>query len=69
MTSIAIYSVYLTMRSELPNVESLKDLHWQTPLQIYSQDGLLISQFGEKKRTPLTLDQSPSTTHRCFISH
>ena len=47
------------MRSELPNVESLKDLHWQTPLQIYSQDGLLISQFGEKKRTPLTLDQVP----------
>ena len=48
------------MRSELPNVESLKDLHWQTPLQIYSKDGLLISQFGEKKRTPLLLDQVPS---------
>ena len=59
LTSIAIYSLYLSMRSELPNVESLKDLHWQTPLQIYSQDGLLISQFGEKKRTPLTLDQVP----------
>ena len=47
------------MRSELPSVESLKDLHWQTPLQIYSQDDLLISQFGEKKRTPLTLEQVP----------
>jgi len=47
------------MRSELPSVESLKDLHWQTPLQIYSQDNLLISQFGEKKRTPLTLEQVP----------
>lgn len=47
------------MRSELPSVESLKDLHWQTPLQVYSKDGLLISQFGEKKRTPLTLEQVP----------
>jgi penicillin-binding protein 1A len=47
------------MRSELPSVESLKDLHWQTPLQIYSRDGLLISQFGEKKRIPLTLEQVP----------
>ncbi|WP_252730630.1 penicillin-binding protein 1A [Colwellia sp. E2M01] len=47
------------MRSELPSVESLKDLHWQTPLQIYSKDGLLISQFGEKKRIPLTLDEVP----------
>lgn len=47
------------MRSELPSVESLKDLHWQTPLQVYSRDGLLISQFGEKKRIPLTLEQVP----------
>lgn len=47
------------MRSELPSVESLKDLHWQTPLQVYSHDGLLISQFGEKKRIPLTLEQVP----------
>jgi len=47
------------MRSELPSVESLKDLHWQTPLQIYSRDGLLISQFGEKKRTLLSLEEVP----------
>ena len=59
IVSIAVYSLYLSMRSELPSVESLKDLHWQTPLQVYSQDGLLISQFGEKKRTPLTLEQVP----------
>ncbi|HCM48064.1 MAG TPA: hypothetical protein DIS98_11375, partial [Colwellia sp.] len=59
VSSIGIYSLYLSMRSELPSVESLKDLHWQTPLQIYSRDGLLISQFGEKKRTPLTLEQVP----------
>jgi penicillin-binding protein 1A len=59
LTSIGIYSLYLSMRSELPRVESLKDMHWQTPLQIFSRDGLLISQFGEKKRTPLTLEQVP----------
>ncbi len=59
LVSIAVYSLYLSMRSDLPSVESLKDLHWQTPLQVYSQDGLLISQFGEKKRTPLTLEEVP----------
>jgi len=57
--SIGIYTLYLSMRSELPSVESLKDLHWQTPLQIYSRDGLLISQFGEKKRILLSLEQVP----------
>ncbi|AAZ27165.1 penicillin-binding protein 1A [Colwellia psychrerythraea] len=59
LVSIAVYSLYLSMRSDLPSVELLKDLHWQTPLQVYSQDGLLISQFGEKKRTPLTLEEVP----------
>jgi penicillin-binding protein 1A len=59
LVSIGVYSLYISMRSELPSVESLKDLHWQTPLQIYSQDGLLISQFGEKKRTPLIIEQVP----------
>ncbi|MCP4988180.1 MAG: penicillin-binding protein 1A, partial [Colwellia sp.] len=54
-----IYSLYLSIRSDLPSVQSLKDLHWQTPLQIFSQDGLLISQFGEKKRSILTLEQVP----------
>ena len=59
LIAIAGYSLYLTMRSDLPSVDSLKDLHWQTPMQVFSRDGLLISQFGEKKRTPLTLEQVP----------
>lgn len=47
------------MRSSLPSVESLRDLQWQTPMQIFSADGKLISQFGEKKRIPLTLEEMP----------
>ena len=58
----AIFStlvLYLTLRNELPNINSLNDVKWQTPMQIYSTDGLLISQFGEKKRIPLTFDEIP----------
>ena len=47
------------MRSSLPSVEALRDLQWQTPMQIFSADGELISQFGEKKRIPLTLSDMP----------
>lgn len=56
---IALLALYLSMRSELPSVESLKEIQWQTPMQIYSADGELISQFGEKKRIPLSLKQMP----------
>jgi penicillin-binding protein 1A len=54
-----IFVLYLTLRDELPEIESLKDVQWQTPMQIYSIDGSLISQFGEKKRKPLTFDEIP----------
>jgi len=53
------FALYLSLRNELPNIESLQDVQWQTPMQIYSSDGLLISQFGEKKRVPLTFDEIP----------
>ncbi|RHW78062.1 penicillin-binding protein 1A [Colwellia sp. RSH04] len=56
---ISIFALYINMRDQLPNVNSLKDVNWQTPMQIYSQEGLLISQFGEKKRIPLTLEEIP----------
>ncbi len=55
----AIFLLYLTLRDDLPDINSLKDVQWQTPMQIYSNDGLLISQFGEKKRKPLTFEEIP----------
>ena len=55
----AVFVLYLTLRNELPDINSLQDVQWQTPMQIYSKDGLLISQFGEKKRIPLTFDEIP----------
>ncbi|QBG35873.1 penicillin-binding protein 1A [Litorilituus sediminis] len=59
LLSLATFILYLNLRDELPNVNSLKDVQWQTPMQIYSSDGLLISQFGEKKREPIPLEQVP----------
>lgn len=56
---MATFALYLSFRSQLPDIHSLKDVQWQTPMQIFSQDGLLISQFGEKKRIPLTFEEIP----------
>ena len=54
-----LMAIYISLKDDLPSVESLKEIKWQTPMQIYSADGKLISQFGEKKRIPLKLDQMP----------
>lgn len=51
--------IYFYMIIKLPDVGQLKDIHMQIPLHIYSADGKLIGEFGEKKRIPVTLDQVP----------
>ncbi|WP_347251252.1 penicillin-binding protein 1A, partial [Legionella sp.] len=51
--------LYLYLESQLPSVESLKTVHLQVPLRIYTQDGLLIQEYGEKRRIPVTYEQIP----------
>lgn len=58
---ISTFGLYLYLKDELPSVESLRDIQWQTPMQIFSADGKLISQFGQKKRIPLTIDEVPQS--------
>lgn len=47
------------MELQLPDVDVLRDVHMQVPLRIYTRDGKLISEYGSKKRIPVTLDQVP----------
>jgi penicillin-binding protein 1A len=51
--------LYLYLESQLPSVESLKTVHLQVPLRIYTQDGLLIQEYGEKRRIPATYEEIP----------
>ncbi len=59
--------VYLYLVSQLPDVESLKNVELQVPLQIFSQDGELIQEYGEKRRIPLTYEQIPQTLVRALL--
>lgn len=51
--------LYIYAQSQLPSVDSLKTVQLQVPLRIYSEEGLLIQEYGEKRRIPLTYDQIP----------
>jgi penicillin-binding protein 1A len=65
---IGSYFVYKKILEELPDVNQLKEVHYQIPLQIFSNDGALIAEFGEKKRTPVTIDKVPKNLIHAFIS-
>ncbi|MBV7298792.1 penicillin-binding protein 1A [Enterovibrio paralichthyis] len=54
-----IFGFYMYVKPELPDVATLKDVKLQTPMQVYSADGKLISQFGEKRRIPVTYEEIP----------
>nr|WP_254426633.1 penicillin-binding protein 1A [Bowmanella sp. JS7-9] len=54
-----IIGLYYYYKPQLPSVDVLKDVHLQTPLQIYTSDGKLISQYGIKRRIPLKLSEIP----------
>ncbi len=51
--------LYVYLQSQLPSVESLKTVRLQVPLRIYTQDGLLIQEYGEKRRIPVTYEEIP----------
>lgn len=57
--AIALSASYLYLSPNLPSVESIREVKLQTPLRIYSTDGKLIGEFGEKRRIPTKLENIP----------
>lgn len=56
---VALAFMYLYLESQLPSVDALKTVKLQVPLHIYTQDGKLIQEYGEKKRIPVRYDDVP----------
>lgn len=65
---LAIVALYFWVKQDLPDTARLKDVQLETPLKIYSADGKLISQFGEKRRIPLALEDIPPQLIHAFLA-
>ena len=65
---LTIFGAYLYVKDDLPSVEALKDVRLQTPMRVFSQDGELISQFGEKRRIPLKISEMPPLLIKAVIA-
>ncbi|MBC8953372.1 peptidoglycan glycosyltransferase/peptidoglycan DD-transpeptidase MrcA [Xenorhabdus sp. PB62.4] len=64
----SIFGLYKYIEPQLPDVATLKDVRLQTPMQVFSADGELIAQYGEKRRLPLTLSEMPPLMVKAFIA-
>jgi penicillin-binding protein 1A len=65
---LILFAGYSIIASQLPDLDALNDIHYQSPMRIYSRDGLLIGEFGEKIRYPITLDEVPKPMVQAFLS-
>ncbi|MFT4811791.1 MAG: penicillin-binding protein 1A [Marinoscillum sp.] len=67
-TSLLISAVYLYLTPQLPNIQSLQQIELQIPLRIYTEDGQLISEFGEQRRRPLEYNEIPQQFVHALIA-
>lgn len=50
---------FFYLELQLPNVDALKNMQLQVPLKVYTDDGQLIGEFGEIRRSPVPLAAVP----------
>jgi len=63
-----VAGIYFYLVPQLPDPKSLRNVEFQTPLEIYSRDGTLIANFGDKKRLPVAIQQVPKTVIQAFLA-
>lgn len=60
--------VYYQLQPNLPSTENLKHVKFQVPLRVYSAEGLLMAEFGEKRRIPLAYPEIPERMVQAFLA-
>lgn len=65
---IAIVIVSSYVMPGLPDIDTLKNVKMQVPLRVYSSDLSLIAEFGEKRRTPVNIENVQPKLIQAFLS-
>lgn len=64
----ACYFFIMELSKELPDISKLENVQYQTPLSIFTADRLLIGQYGEKRRTPISINEVPRLQIQAFLA-
>jgi len=64
----ALIALYLYLEPKLPSIEGLSDIQLQVPLRIYSAEGGMIAEYGEKRRSPKAIDEIPLLLRQAFLA-
>ncbi|ARU54876.1 penicillin-binding protein, 1A family [Oleiphilus messinensis] len=61
-------ALYLYLTPGLPDAEQLKHTQLQVPLRVYTSDQKLVAEYGEKRRTPIHIENVPEQFKNAFIA-
>ena len=64
----AVVGAYYYVAPGLPAAETIRDIPLQIPLRIFSRDGHLISEIGERRRILVTYDDLPQHVVDAFVA-
>ncbi|MFP4334751.1 MAG: penicillin-binding protein 1A [Wenzhouxiangella sp.] len=65
---LAVGAIWVLVVPTLPDVESLREVRLQVPLRVFSEDGELMAEIGEQRRSPIALDDVPETLRLAFLA-
>jgi penicillin-binding protein 1A len=64
----AVIGAYYYVAPGLPQAETIREIPLQIPLRIYSRDGRLIDEIGERRRIVVTYDDLPKYVVDAFVA-
>lgn len=57
---LSLAGLYLYLDPQIPSARSYRNVELETPLRVYSRDGALIAEYGERRLIPVTLNDVPA---------
>src|ERR1700675_486984 len=60
--------VILLAYPNLPSIEGLTEDQPKIPLRVYTADGLLIGEFGEERRSVVSMEEVPSLMKQAILA-
>lgn len=57
--ALTLAGMYLYLDPQIPKAESYREVRLETPLRIYSAEGALMAEFGERRVIPVGIDEVP----------
>jgi len=68
LAALGVGGVIWYFASDLPPIDNLKEVQLQVPLRVYTQTNLLVAEFGEQRRIPLSASQIPELMVKAVLA-